>query len=92
MRALSAVLPLLLSREDCRGFPLKRACCALHTCARNCSVGVRPLHGHALCQQCLEPDGCQESADLNRRLNRDSRCLHLHAMGKSSLCMPMSCK
>lgn len=53
MRALSAVLPLLLSREDCRGVPLKRACCALHTCARNCSVGVRPLHGYALCQPSL---------------------------------------
>ena len=44
MSALSAVLPLLLSREEVTGLPLKRAFCALHTWDRNCSVVVRPLH------------------------------------------------
>ena len=46
-RALLVVLLVLLSREDARGVPLKRAFWALHTWIRNCSVGVGPLHEHA---------------------------------------------
>ena len=42
-RALLAVPLVLLSREESRGVPLKRAFWALHTWIRNCSVGVGPL-------------------------------------------------
>ena len=49
-RALLVVLLVLLSREDSRGVPLKRAFWALHTWIRNCSVGVGPLHKHTECQ------------------------------------------
>ena len=49
MSALSAVPPLLLSREEVTGLPLKRAFCALHTWDRNCSVVVSPLHTECHC-------------------------------------------
>lgn len=43
MRALSVFCPEFCSSEEVSAWPLKRADCALHTCARNCSVTVRPL-------------------------------------------------
>ena len=49
MSALSAVPPLLLSREEVTGLPLKRAFCALHTWDRNCSVVDSTLRTECHC-------------------------------------------